>query len=74
MMCWLELRNPHCGGVTKFGIVAVSRFLKPAVENLFYGTMQKNKMTMMKIKQREVGRGILLSSVYKSMSAKLCKI
>ena len=36
--------------------------------------MQKNKMTMMKIKQREVVRGILLSSVYKSMSAKLCKI
>ena len=41
MMCWLELRNPHCGGVTKFGIVAVSRFLKPAVENLCLGTMQK---------------------------------
>ena len=49
MMCWLELLNPHCGGVTKFGIVAVSRFLKPAVENLCLGAMQK-KMTMMEIK------------------------
>ena len=50
MMCWLELRNPHCGGVTKFGIVVVSRFLKRAVENLCFGTMQKIKMTMMEIK------------------------